>query len=486
MRMVVARIQQLLPNTPFARGVVAVASGTAAGQLLVLLASPILTRLYSPEQFGIYGAFAALLGIVGPFAGLRYELAIQLPRSDKKAETALGLTLICVFGVTVVVAILVAIFRENVAAWVHSPSLAAYLWLLPLGVLLQGTSQTFAQWATRTRAFNRFSLAQLQTSLGATVSKVGLGLAHVGTLGLIVGQIIGLWAGLAGLYRIFKNREKAGRIRLSRVQGIATARRYRRFPLYMSGATLINGTSNHMPPLLLAGFFSPAAAGFYVIAQRVGAAPLTFIGNAVRNVFFPNAAEAQREGRLGELTTKAFTALLKTGTMPLAALAFIAPDLFALVFGEEWRQAGLYLRWLIPWLAAQFVVSPLTGIFSVMERQDGELVLQGGLLVVRLVSFAIGIYMDNVFIAIILFGITSFAVFGCFGAALLYLARTPIKPIIRILTKQLLRVAGLLLLMEAAQHLVLAGVPNAPGLAQMLVAMAVAAPIVGWQIWRVV
>lgn len=478
------RLQRLLPKGGFAKGVGVMASGAVAGQAILLLSSPILTRIYSPEQFGVLAVFAALLGTFSAVAGLRYELAIPLPRSDRRAVQVLVLSLIMVGAVTVLTAILVALCNARIATWTKTPELEYYLWLLPIGVAATGAYQTVSQWATRVKAFSRLSLTRLQRSGAIAASQIGLGLGHHGSLGLIAGQVIGAVVGLLGFYKLLGTRKLTMASGTSLIDLLAAAKRHKRFPIYASWATLINAVGNQLPPIALAVFFSPAAAGFYMIAQRVGSRPLVVIGDSVRNVFFSNAAIAHREGDITLLTFKAFRGLLLIAALPIAVMAFIAPSLFAIVFGAEWAQAGLYLRWLTPWLLTQFVVSPLTSIFYIAERQSRYLMLQTVLAAVRVLSFGCGVYFHSVALAIILFGISSAFVFMLFGASVLRLAGIRIRRVATLVLQELLIISGVLILMALTKQIIVPTLSSSVLAVQDPLLLCVAAPAVVWRVWR--
>ena len=138
MKKITAKLKQLLPNNRFARSVSVLAGGTAAGQLIVIAASPILTRLYTPEDFGLLAVYAGILGILGVIANLRYQLAIPLPDSDEDAASIAALSLLVVVLITVLAAIAVWLFGAELVHLLNTPALETYLWLVPVGIFLVG------------------------------------------------------------------------------------------------------------------------------------------------------------------------------------------------------------------------------------------------------------------------------------------------------------------------------------------------------------
>jgi len=207
-------------------------------------------------------------------------------------------------------------------------------------------------------------------------AQVALGLAGAGSLGLILGHLVGQAAGFLALIRnaFYKDNVRIGQIRWQLFWRVAN--RYRQFPLYSTVSGLANSGSTELPVILLASLFSPSAAGLYMLANRVLQEPMSLLGQAVGQVFHAEAAHALRESRLDVVTLKAFKALLRLGTCPLLIFAFSAPEVFQVVFGKEWLQAGVFAQFIIPMVWINFVFGPLSVAGSVLERLPAVFLFQ--------------------------------------------------------------------------------------------------------------
>src|SRR5690625_1200619 len=365
-----ASLRRLLPRHRFARSVSILAGGTALAQFLGILAAPLLTRLYSPEDFGILAAFVALLAIVGVISTLRYDAAIPLPGSDREAAHVLGLSFCALGFFALLTSMGVYFWGDSIAGLIKLPELAPYLWLLPIGIVLAGLYEVLINWGIRVRAFPlmaRSKLYQVITQLG-----VQLGCFSLGPFGLLLGQTIGSGAGAMG-FATFLTRQRWALLRQLRAAELwAAAWRYRRFPLFSTWASGCNTLSTQVPPLMLAAFFSPTAAGLYALSHRVLALPMGMMGQAIGDAFLAEAAEARREGGLPALVLSIYEKLVQIAMPPAVLLVLIGPELFALVFGPEWRMGGTFAQWMTPWLLVQFISSPLSLLFDVLERQLEE------------------------------------------------------------------------------------------------------------------
>ncbi|MHA7808480.1 MAG: oligosaccharide flippase family protein [Marinobacter adhaerens] len=384
---------RLLPESRFARAVSVLAGGTAGAQLVVIAASPILTRLYTPDEFGLLAVYTAILGILGVIASLRYQLAIPLPKTTEQALNILALSFFALTALTLILSVMVGFFGNRFAELLNAPRLKPYLWLVPIGFFFIGMHEMLQYWALRTRAFGLIARTKMiQSTSVAGLQIIG---SSIGPLALLAGRVIGQVIGNVVLLRGI-NPAKLAKTKLNiNLKNIAcVARKYKQFPLFSSWAGLLNATGTQMPPLFFAAAFSPAAAGGYMLAQRVINMPLSVIGTAVSDAFLPTSIDGRREGRLGNQLTKLFAALASVMFPGATLLFFIAPDLFQIIFGDNWRIAGEIVRWLAPMLAIQFLINPVSRIFVTVERQDLALLFQGVLFGLRLGSLSISYGLD--------------------------------------------------------------------------------------------
>jgi len=401
---ILSTIKKLLPKSAFARGVGVLVGGTAGAQVLMVLAAPLLTRLYNPEDFGLLAVYVGLLSLFTVVASLRYELAIPLPKSHTEAANVLVLSLLMVLLMTCIAGLMVTLAGDQIALALDAPGLAGYFWLLPVGVLLAGTYNVFNYWAIRTKSFPDIARTRISQTL-ATLAVQLFGY-KLGGIVLLYGQAGGQGVGSFRLARSALKHQDFASWCWSGVW--QAAKRYKQFPIFSTWSGLFNTAGTQLPPLMFAAFFSTGAAGLYALAHRVLAMPMSVLGDAIGKVFFSNAAEAYREGRLAPLVEKVHRKLAEIAMPATLVLVIAAPELFAFVFGESWRQAGEFARWMAPWLYMVFITSPLSTLFSIMERQRLGMLFQAGLLLVRALAIFVGAsILDDLLLTVMLFAAVS-------------------------------------------------------------------------------
>jgi O-antigen/teichoic acid export membrane protein len=359
----------------FLRDVLKLSFGTLGGRLIALAALPVVTRLYSPDDFSLLAVYLAVVSTVAVAACLRLEIAIPLAENDDDAANLLALALTGLGLVSAIALGLALVMPERLAAMLGKPQIAPYLWLVPLGIALAGTYSAFQFWTTRARRFGSIARTRVgQAATGVSVM-LALGWAGVTPLGLLLGNMLNIGSGgfSLGLRALRNDREKLRAISPPRMK--QTLRHYRRYPVYSTPEALFNIAGVQVPILLIAAH-AGAEAGFLLLAMQVMTAPMTLLGSSISQVYMSRAPEALREGRLAPFTLSIMRRLLLVGAGPLIFAGAIAPALFPLIFGAEWARAGQLVPWLVPWMLAQFIVSPVSMVLPTVNRQNWAMVLQ--------------------------------------------------------------------------------------------------------------
>lgn len=430
------------------KNVATLMSGTVFAQVLIILVSPILTRLYSPEDFGVYAIYISVAGVFAAVPCLCYEFAIVLPEKDEDAANVLGLAILICLGMCCLIALCIYFFREQIADLFKSPELTEWLWFIPLSFLLIGLFQAFNYWSTRRKQFKRLAVRQVINSTLTAFTQMGLGKFLSPTPGgLIAGAIVGQFFATSKLaWQIAKDegKEIINTLDINKIKEVAV--KYRNFPLFTSPSFLLSVVSNLIPTILLGYFFSMTVVGFFSLGYRVLSAPLTVIGSSLTQVFFPQATEANRENELARITLKSFEQLVNVGMTPFILITIVAPQLFVIVFGSEWLVAGEYVRWMSVWVFLHFVTTPLQPVYMIVEKQRGYLFITGGLLIVRILALVIGGLYNNAYLAIKIFSIAGAVIFLSNGLIIMNLAGIKIIVFFIVISRALYRSIPFILL----------------------------------------
>jgi O-antigen/teichoic acid export membrane protein len=341
-------------------------------QAAALAVSPVVSRLFTPGDFGAFAVYVAVLGVLIPVASLRYDMAIPVASDDDEAASVFRL------GAAVLVAVValssvVAILRGPAAAALGLPSSSIVPLLLPLGLLVAGMVQLTSAWAIRRRAYGGLAAARMTQGITQAGAQVLAGAAVV-PAGLLGADIVGR---LAGLLVLARQSDAPWRGLTQSGGGLPAmrraARRYRGFATLTGPAGLFNALVLALPAVMIVRLFGAEAGGGYGFGIRLFAAPLTLASQAVGQVFQAEAARELRNGGNALVLFDRAAARLAIGGLALAGVAMAAPWFFPPVFGPEWEPAGRMMRLLAPTFAAEAVVSPLSTSAILAQRPELEL-----------------------------------------------------------------------------------------------------------------
>ena len=361
----------------FLRDVVVLAGGTAGAQAMAIVFSPLITRLYGPEAFGVLGTFMALAAIISPLAALSYPVAMVLPRADSAARGIARLSLVIAFSIAAMaLVILVVADNDWLAGTLGVGPLGPYLWLVPLVLIFAAWQQIAQQWLVRTRAFKGIAGALAMNALLVNLLKAGGGLLFPSALILIGLQVADLGsqalmmarAALRSGLTLRDTGEMASR---------GLARQYREFALYRTPQNVINALSQHLPVIMLVSFFGAGAAGFYALARMVLYAPSLLVSRSVGDVFYPALTKRAQQGMpLAGALIRLTLLLLGLVVIPFGVVMIWGPGLFALIFGREWAQAGEYAQWLALMMLFGFCNRPCVVATATLRIQRGLMIYE--------------------------------------------------------------------------------------------------------------
>ena len=428
-------------KSKFTADVLKLTSGTAVAQLFSVCAAPLIARLFAPQAFGVAALFTSISGVLAIVVCLRYDRSIIVPASDEEAFNLVGVSLLCVVLITALSAIIVFLGGNLLLDRLHAPGLNPYLWMVPLNVFLLGLLAALNSWHTRKRNFSLLTMAQVLSAVSYIFFAIAAGVARHASggaliMGAMIGQVIAALLLAVGTWRecwpgLMK---RVNPRRLSEV-----LYRYHKFPQYGTGAAVLNSLSWEMPSFFLSGFFSTMVVGQYALGNRLIRIPMSFIGLNISRVFSQRAAAARHEGTLRVLVERTFESLVSLGMFPFLLLTLVGKELFGLVFGARWAEAGVYTEILSLWAFFWFASAPLGSVLDILEEQALDLRMNGLILVSRFLSLLVGGYSGSPRLTLTLFSASGVLVYGYYCLAILRRCGLPYSRPLHILLNQCIK-----------------------------------------------
>lgn len=381
------------------RSIAILATGTAAGQAISLLIMPVITRLYTPADYGVFGVFTALVTILGSVVGLKFEAAILLPpRTRAGTNTVYGL-----FRLSILSSLLVALALFVVAVILNVffgggpfAALGGWLLLVPFTALISGISLTFMAVATREAAYGQLSRIPASQKLSSGGLQILGGFAGAGVLGLIAGAVTQslVTIGILGRGRIQFIKESFRKGRQERELPRLVSE-YRDFPLISAPISLVETLAWNSQVVVLAWFYAPNDLGLFSFALAAVGLPLNVILSGVSRVYLrESAARKDNPAQARQLFFRLLIGLL-LASIPVFIILYLASQhLFGPIFGDNWVGAGLIAQGLLPLLWARFMSTTVATTFTVYRTQSWYLWWQLIALAVTTSGFIIGGTME--------------------------------------------------------------------------------------------
>lgn len=399
-----ANVDAAATSISFGRKVFTLLTGTTVSQLIPIAASPVLTRLFTPDDFGILALFMSISVMAAIPMTLRYHLAILLPHDDESGRRLVVLSLILCILVGLPLMAAGFLLGSTFANAIGQPDFASWVgWCVASGMLTSIYLVGYT-WHNRVGQFRQMATSRIAQTGGVAGSQITLGAIGAGATGLILGTLLGQVVGCFTVFRQALNRNRSLLAPVKSTQMKEVGNRYRAFPKYSLPADLINAGANQLPVVLMTSYFTSAVVGLYNLTYRVVAAPLALLAGAVLDVFRQEAAREFAEyGTCRKVYKKTLYTLSILAILPFGLLFAIAPDAFAFVFGAEWRVAGEYARLLTPLFYLRFVASPLAYTIYIAEKQHADLIWQVCLFILVNAAMIIGGIKGDPSLALLLF-----------------------------------------------------------------------------------
>ena len=365
-------------RSDFAKNVLTLLTGTTIAQAIPIAVSPILTRIYSAEDFGVLALFIAVSSILSSIATGRYEMAIMLPEKDEDAINVAALGIIISICLSLLMVFPAVFLNDTISEALNNKEIGFFLYFVPVVILLTGIFNVLNYLNTRKKLYKDIAKANVFKSVGLVAVQLSVGFIKSGATGLISGQIA---SHFISSYRLAVNTAKnydLTNINKSKIK--AVGKRYINFPKYSMWAILANSLAQNVTNILISIYYSVATLGFYSLAQKLLGMPSTLIGRSIGQVYFQQAViEKQKTGKAVDTFNSTSKKLFIFSFVVFVPLYFVLPLAFEIAFGTDWRVAGEYAQIALPFVAMQFIAATLSNTNSVFEKQKISLIWQIGL-----------------------------------------------------------------------------------------------------------
>ncbi|KAB7707402.1 oligosaccharide flippase family protein [Bacillus aerolatus] len=391
------RIKDRLNSNRFLKNFATLFSATLLAQFINVAASPFLTRIYSPEEFGYFSFYLSVCSLLIVYTTGRYEFAINTVKLEKESQALFKVVVILSTFFTILILLAEQIFYDQFIGMFGLEKVSSLLIYIPVTLLAMGIMQGLNYYLNKHKEFGVLSKGKVLRSSVTSGSSIIFGLIGLHSVGLILANVLGYV--ISVVYQtIVKRLSFLFDFRNYQFDSLKqTAKIHRHYPLYNSTSAFFDNMAAQAPVFILMRFFSEAIVGFYSLTIRVAVLPISLISTSVAQVFLSEIAELYSDGKpFGHVLRKVLILLSVIGIVPVLLLVTAGPWGFALVFGEEWRKAGELSQILAFGYYAKFVVSPLSVVFFVKQKVKLLSIIQG----IRAVSTVSVLWISSTYLDI--------------------------------------------------------------------------------------
>ncbi|MBO4806279.1 MAG: oligosaccharide flippase family protein [Paludibacteraceae bacterium] len=371
--------------------------GNTTATAIGFLVYPLLTRLYTSEDFGVYGIFTSICGVLTLLANAEYHNAIILPKEEKDSVACFHLS-----SISTIIICLIA-FLGSVILFLFPESelnkIGDTILLIAPYVLICALWNSLNAWYTKISKFNKIATYQMTQAVSLASFKALFGLIKSMFNGMAIATFIGQASALLlNLFSSKKQNKVLLEIDLERCK--ACARRYAKFPALTLPRSLVNYISGNLPFFLLPYFFTNDNIGYLNLALVLAFKPINILSGSLYQVFFQKSAQCVNESQPLMPFFKKFSLSTLSAIPILTLIYFITPTLVQVILGEGWEPTAVIVRMMLPWLAASLFVAPICYFTDLFLRQRIGLLLETLHFFARLASLCYGIYRQDFTIAI--------------------------------------------------------------------------------------
>jgi O-antigen/teichoic acid export membrane protein len=398
-----------IKSSEFLRNVLTLVSANTIAQAIAISIYFILTRIYTREEHGLFALFMSIISITAIISTGKYEMAIILPKDERKSLGLLKLSIIISFVFSVFLLLIIVPFRSAFAQWLGNSKIQNWLILVPFSTLLIGFFQAVSVYLNRKKRYKRLALGNLSQSLTNSVVKISSSNYIPSGGGLIGGAVFGQLVG--AIYYLFhlEKEEKQIVSEISRKELVSLAREYKLFPKFNLIHYVVNNFSSALPIFFFSSAFSTAQAGLYSVAFMMVNRPMNLLTSSFFQVFSQHTIEKHNKqlpiyGDVKKMVSRLFLIAI----VPFLIAAIAGPRIFGFAFGDVWAEAGKYMQYLLPWLFVVFLSSSLSFLSDMLGRQQTAMWIDILKFILRALVLYIGIKMDSITLSIKLFSGISF------------------------------------------------------------------------------
>ncbi|MBD8013369.1 lipopolysaccharide biosynthesis protein [Planococcus wigleyi] len=379
----------------YGRAIITLASGSLIAQLITILVAPLLTRIYTPEELGMYALILTAESLLGGIICARYDVSIVSEPNEKNVFPLIKLSILITIVFSTLATIAYGIYFSYFAKEGYGLYLLIFLFLM---LIINGLLRVLEAYNNRMKDYKTISSVYVAKTFTQNIGTVILGLLHFSVYGMLFAHVTGMLAGLKKQAKsILPSVKDLYLINSTRLKEVM--KMHYRLPLYSAPAQFANRFSYTSIFFFIEFLFGLGTLGFYSISNKALGLPLSVMSNNISKVFFEEASREYDETGKFKKSFNKTSLLLITLAIPMVIIIYLfSPSIFKFAFGNSWIEAGVYVQILAPMFGIRFVVNTVIYGLQIAKKQNLELIIQCLFIIASIGSFGLSrIYSYDIY-----------------------------------------------------------------------------------------
>ncbi|HCW7407610.1 TPA: type 8 capsular polysaccharide synthesis protein Cap8K [Staphylococcus aureus] len=359
-------------------------------QVILIITTPIITRLYSPAEFGEFTIFSNIAMILIPIINARYDLLIVNAKNDRSANILSQISFLISLLILLILIPILAI-----SAWLYPNFILDFIFIIIM-LFLVSLTNIFTNYLNKERKYKVLSLINVFRAGSMALLQIIFGLLSLGSLGLIIGFSLSYITGITLGYKTFKkhfnivrNKEETKALFLENKNQL----------VYSTPSILLNSLSFSVVVFFIGILYTNTEVGIYGMAIRVLGIPVTIISLGLSKIFMQQANDYYIErGNFRNLLLKFSSTLVIVSIILYVPLYLFSEELVNILLGHSWVDAITVIKIVIPLFVIRLIVSTVSLSVIVLQKQQLELILQALFLIGTTVTFVISKMLNLTFL----------------------------------------------------------------------------------------
>jgi O-antigen/teichoic acid export membrane protein len=387
-------------------------SGNITAQILGLLFTPFLARIYGPEAYGVFALLMAVVNNLSQVSTLQFPSGYVAAKTDEEFFGIVKITSTFLFLFTAVCSVALWTYESSITTFFNLTELQPYLIWIPIYLIFMGMDSILMGWNIRIKEFKRNAVAKIVSTVISKSISLIIGIFYLpNAAGIIFGNLL--------VYPIEDGIKLSKTIRSAKLSNVFRSlpwkdwllllKKYREYIFFVTPGVVVTNLSNLLPIYFFSIVFSEKEVGYFAMASTIVSMPLSLIVNSSITVFLQKAAETINNARedISRLVVTYYNRSFFVGLIPLVLIAISGRWIFLIVFGPEWEQAGVFVSFLCVAYSFNVVYGPLSVLFRLLNNEKVNFVTTIIFFGIRLFGLWIGVLYNDIIISIIGFSIAS-------------------------------------------------------------------------------